>query len=41
VAKAPVDGMFTAVDVLDAIEPHVLDQASIVGLYSLNPNVEV
>lgn len=41
VAKCPVDGTFTAVDVLDAIEPHILDQASIVGLYSLNPNVDV
>lgn len=41
VAKCPVDGTFTATDVLDAIEPHILDQASITGLYSLNPNVEV
>lgn len=40
VAKCPVDGVFTAADVLDAIEPHVLDQARIVGLYSLNPDVE-
>lgn len=41
VAEAPVDGSFTGEDVLDAIEDHVLGQARITGLYSLNPNVEV
>lgn len=41
VAKCPVDGVFTAADVMDAIEPHILDEAEIVGLYSLNPNVDV
>jgi Raf kinase inhibitor-like YbhB/YbcL family protein len=41
VPTAPVDGTFTGDDVLEAIEDHVLDQARITGLYSLNPNVEV
>ena len=41
VAECPVDGKFTGDDVLDAIDDHVLDQARITGLYSMNPNVEV
>jgi Raf kinase inhibitor-like YbhB/YbcL family protein len=40
VAKCPIEGVFTGADVLDVIEPHVLDQARIVGLYSLNPDVD-
>lgn len=36
-----VSGAFTGDDVLKAIEGHVLDQASITGQYSLNPDVPV
>ncbi len=37
--RCPVEDNFTAADVLSAIEGHVLDQASITGLYRLNPDV--
>lgn len=37
--RIPVDGRFTATDVLAAIEGHVIDQATIVGRYSLNPDI--
>ena len=37
--NCPVPDNFTAADVLAAIEGHVLDQASITGLYRLNPDV--
>ena len=38
-ATCPVEGDFSATDVLAAIEGHVLEQASITGLYRLNPDV--
>jgi hypothetical protein len=41
VAEAPVEGEFTGDELLEAIEPHVLGQAEVVGLYSLNPDVEI
>lgn len=37
--KLPVSGRFTGQDVLSALKGHVLDQASITGVYSLNPQV--
>ncbi len=37
--KCPVDGAFTAAEVLAAIEGHILAEASITGLYRLNPDV--
>jgi Raf kinase inhibitor-like YbhB/YbcL family protein len=37
--KCPVEGAFTAVDVLAAIKGHVLAEAELVGTYSLNPDV--
>ena len=37
--RCPVEGRFTASDVLAAIAGHVLDEASITGSYSLNPAV--
>jgi Raf kinase inhibitor-like YbhB/YbcL family protein len=37
VKRCPVEGEFTAVDVLAAIEGHVLGKASVTGLYCLNP----
>lgn len=37
--RCPVEGTFGAPDVLQAIEGHVLAQASIVGTYTLNPQV--
>ena len=41
VEQAPVEGTFTGDDVLEAIDGHILDQDSITGLYTLNPNVEI
>ncbi len=41
VAKCPVSGTFKGADVLTAIRGHVLAQATITGVYSLNPNVKV
>lgn len=40
VDEAPVDGAFTGDELLEAIEPHVLDEARITGTYSLNPDVD-
>lgn len=39
VARCPIEGEFTGPEVLNAIKDHVLDKASITGLYSLNPDV--
>jgi Raf kinase inhibitor-like YbhB/YbcL family protein len=41
VEKCPVTGSFKGPDVLAAIRGHVLAQASITGVYSLNPKVSV
>lgn len=35
----PVDGSFSGPDVLEAIEGHILDRASITGTYTLNPRL--
>ena len=40
-ARCPVDGVFKGADVIAAIRGHVLAQASITGVYSLNPDVKV
>lgn len=37
--RVPVDGKFTGQQVRDAIKGHILDQAQITGLYTLNPSV--
>jgi len=37
--RCPVEGMFTAAEVLAAIEGHVLAEAELMGTYSLNPDV--
>jgi Raf kinase inhibitor-like YbhB/YbcL family protein len=39
VDRAPVEGNFTGQQVRDAIRGHILDQASLAGIYSLNPAV--
>lgn len=39
VDKCPVEGTFTAQEVLNAIQGHVLDKVSLTGTYSLNPKV--
>ena len=39
VAKCAVSGSFKGTDVLAAIKGHVLGEASITGIYSLNPDV--
>ncbi|RMF24985.1 MAG: YbhB/YbcL family Raf kinase inhibitor-like protein [Deltaproteobacteria bacterium] len=36
--RVPVEGAFTRDQVLAAIEGHVLDQASITGVYAINPD---
>jgi hypothetical protein len=41
VAKCGVSGTFKGTDVLAAIKGHVLGQASVTGVYSLNPDVKV
>jgi len=41
VDKLPVAGVFKGPDVLNAIRGHVLGQASVTGVYSLNPQVKV
>lgn len=38
--ECPVSGDFTAADVRTAIEGHVLAEASLTGVYSLNPEVD-
>jgi Raf kinase inhibitor-like YbhB/YbcL family protein len=40
VAKLDVPERFTANDVLQAMQGHVLDEAAIYGTYSLNPTVK-
>ena len=39
IAELPFDGRFTGADVIKAIQGHVLDQASITGIYTLNPRL--
>lgn len=39
--RCPVEGAFSAQDVLNAIEGHILDQATLTGRYSLNPDVKL
>ena len=40
VEAAPVEGRFTAQDVLSAIEGHVLAEASLIGKYTINPDAK-
>ena len=40
VSTAPVEGKFGGAALLEAIEGHVLDKASIVGRYTINPDAE-
>lgn len=40
VERAPVDGVFTAKEALEAIRPHVLDSATIVGSYAIYPDAK-
>ncbi len=37
--RAPVEGSFDADELMEAMEGHVLDQASVMGTYALNPTV--
>ncbi|MEK6594033.1 MAG: YbhB/YbcL family Raf kinase inhibitor-like protein [Pseudomonadota bacterium] len=39
IARCPVEGIFRGPDVLAAIKGHVLGQAQLSGVYSLNPDV--
>lgn len=40
VEKCPVQGIFTGQDLLKAIEGRILDEASIIGTYAINPAVK-
>lgn len=37
--RLPLEGRFTGAQVREAIEGHVLDQASLTGTYTLNPKL--
>lgn len=37
--RCPVEGVFIGPEVLKAIEGHILDQAAIVGTYTVNPKI--
>lgn len=37
--QCPVEGRFTAADVMAAIQGHVLAEAELIGTYSLNPSI--
>ncbi|MNR62847.1 putative kinase inhibitor protein [compost metagenome] len=39
VDRLPLDGTFTGAQVREAIQGHVLAQASLTGTYTLNPNL--
>lgn len=39
--RLPLEATFTGADVLRVIKDHVLDQASVTGVYSLNPEVKL
>ncbi len=41
VARLPVEGRFTAADAIEAMKGHVLAEARITGLYTLNPTVTI
>jgi Raf kinase inhibitor-like YbhB/YbcL family protein len=41
IARVPLDGKFTGAQVRQAIDGHVLEQASLSGRYSLNPAVPI
>jgi Raf kinase inhibitor-like YbhB/YbcL family protein len=40
-ASVPLKGAFTGAEALAAIKPHIIAQASITGIYSLNPSVTI
>ncbi len=40
IARLPLEGTFTGPQVLTAIAPHVLDEASVVAIYTLNPMLQ-
>jgi Raf kinase inhibitor-like YbhB/YbcL family protein len=39
--RIPLEGSFTASDVLQAIEGHILDKACLTGIYSINPEAKL
>ena len=41
IAAVPLDGKFTGPQVRDAMRGHILAQASLTGIYTLNPAVAV
>jgi len=40
-ARAPIEGEFTGQQLLQAIKPHILAQATLTGTYSLNPKLKL
>ena len=41
IARCPVAGAFKGPEVLEAIKGHVIAQAALTGLYTLNPNLKI
>jgi Raf kinase inhibitor-like YbhB/YbcL family protein len=41
IARLPVTGDFTGTQVLQAIRPHILDQATLTGTYAINPKAQL
>ncbi|MFZ4536285.1 YbhB/YbcL family Raf kinase inhibitor-like protein [Propionivibrio sp.] len=41
VSKLPLDGKFTGHQLREAMQGHILDQASLTGLYALNPDIAI
>jgi Raf kinase inhibitor-like YbhB/YbcL family protein len=39
VEKLPLDGRFTGAQAIEAMQPHILDQVSLAGIYTLNPRL--
>lgn len=40
VPRAPIDGAFGGADLLAALDGHILDEASFMGTYAINPDAE-
>ena len=40
IERAPIEGVFTGAQVRAAIAPHIIDEARVVGIYTLNPTLQ-
>ncbi len=41
IARCPVAGAFKGPEVLEAMKGHIIAQAAITGIYTLNPNLKI